>query len=49
MYGYLAFWFFVGLVIARRIVHSPVGAILRAIRDNPLRAAAVGHDIHATS
>jgi len=47
MYVYLAFWFFVGLVIARRIVHSPVGAILRAIRDNPLRAAAVGHNIQA--
>jgi branched-chain amino acid transport system permease protein len=47
MYGYLAFWFFIGFVIARRIVHSPVGAILRAIRDNPLRAAALGHNIHA--
>ena len=47
MYGYLAVWFFVGLVIARRIVHSPVGAVLRAIRDNPLRAAAVGHNIRA--
>ncbi len=46
MYGFLAFWFFVGFVIARRIVRSPVGAVLRAIRDNPLRAAAVGHDIH---
>src|SRR5262249_56877529 len=33
-------------VIALRIVRSPVGAVLRAIRDNPLRAAAVGHDIH---
>ena len=47
MYVYLAFWFFIGLVIARRIVHSPVGAILRAIRDNPLRAAALGHNIQA--
>src|SRR5579863_1514257 len=47
MYGYLAFWFFVGLVIARRIVQSPVGAILLAIRDNPQRAAALGHNIHA--
>ena len=45
MYAFLAFWFFVGAVIALRIVRSPVGAILRAIRDNPLRAAAVGHDI----
>jgi branched-chain amino acid transport system permease protein len=46
LYAYLAFWFFVGLVIALRIMRSPVGAVLRAIRDNPLRAAAVGHNIH---
>src|SRR5262245_11015622 len=46
LYTYLAFWFFIGIVIALRIVRSPVGAILRAIRDNPLRAAAVGHSIH---
>jgi branched-chain amino acid transport system ATP-binding protein/branched-chain amino acid transport system permease protein len=46
LYWFLAFWYFVGLVIALRIVRSPVGAILRAIRDNPLRAAAVGHNIH---
>src|SRR5262249_19495850 len=46
LYAYLAFWFFVGIVIALRIMRSPIGAVLRAIRDNPLRAAAVGHDIH---
>ena len=46
MYSFLAFWYFVGLVIALRIVRSPVGAVLSAIRDNPLRAAAVGHNIH---
>jgi len=46
MYVFLAFWYFVGLVIALRIVRSPVGAILSAIRDNPLRAAALGHNIH---
>ena len=46
IYVFLAFWFFVGLVIALRIVRSPIGVVLRAIRDNPLRAAAVGHDIH---
>ena len=46
LYTFLAFWYFVGIVIALRIVRSPVGAILRAIRDNPLRAAAVGHNIH---
>jgi branched-chain amino acid transport system permease protein len=45
MYIFLAFWYFVGLVIALRIVRSPVGAILSALRDNPLRAAALGHNI----
>jgi len=46
MYTFLAFWYFVGIVLALRIVRSPVGAVLSAIRDNPLRAAAVGHNIH---
>jgi branched-chain amino acid transport system permease protein len=46
MYAFLAFWYFVGIVVALRIVRSPVGAILSAIRDNPLRAAALGHNIH---
>jgi branched-chain amino acid transport system permease protein len=46
MYSFLAFWYFVGFVIAMRIVRSPVGAVLSAIRENPLRAAAVGHNIH---
>ena len=46
LYAFLAFWYFVGIVIALRIVRSPVGAVLSAIRDNPLRAAAVGHNIH---
>ncbi|HEY1453461.1 MAG TPA: branched-chain amino acid ABC transporter ATP-binding protein/permease [Roseiarcus sp.] len=46
MYAFLAFWYFVGLVIALRIVRSPVGAILSALRDNPLRASALGHSIH---
>jgi branched-chain amino acid transport system permease protein len=47
LYIFLAFWYFIGMVLALRIVRSPVGAVLRAIRDNPLRAAAVGHNIHA--
>lgn len=46
MYAYLASWYFIGIVIALRIVRSPVGAVLRAIRENPLRAQAVGHNIH---
>ena len=47
LYPFLAFCYFIGIVIALRIVRSPVGAILSAIRENPLRAAAVGHDIHS--
>ena len=46
MYGFFAFWYFIGLVVALRIVRSPVGLVLRAIRENPLRAQALGHDIH---
>ncbi|MBN9042034.1 MAG: branched-chain amino acid ABC transporter permease/ATP-binding protein [Rhizobiales bacterium 62-47] len=46
LYIFLAFWYFIGIVIALRIIRSPVGAVLRAIRDNPLRATAVGHNIH---
>ncbi|MBN9600461.1 MAG: branched-chain amino acid ABC transporter ATP-binding protein/permease [Afipia sp.] len=46
LYGFLAFWYFIGIVIGLRIIRSPVGAVLRAIRDNPLRASAVGHNIH---
>jgi len=32
--------------IALRIVRSPVGAVFRTIRENPLRAKAVGHSVH---
>ncbi|HWD60662.1 MAG TPA: branched-chain amino acid ABC transporter ATP-binding protein/permease [Stellaceae bacterium] len=45
MYGFLAVCYFVGIVVALRIMRSPVGAILVAIRDNPLRARAVGHRV----
>jgi branched-chain amino acid transport system permease protein len=47
LYIFLAFCYFVGIVIALRIVRSPVGSVLSAIRDNPLRAAAVGHNIQS--
>lgn len=47
LYQYLAVCYFVGIVVALRIVRSPVGTILRAIRENPLRAAAVGHNIYS--
>jgi branched-chain amino acid transport system permease protein len=47
LYPFLALCFFIGIVLALRIVRSPVGAIFSAIRENPLRAAALGHNIHA--
>lgn len=46
LYQFLAVCYFIGVVIALRIVRSPVGAVFSAIRDNPLRATAVGHNIH---
>jgi branched-chain amino acid transport system permease protein len=46
LYQFLAVCYFVGIVIALRIVNSPVGAVLSAIRENPLRAQAVGHNVH---
>ncbi|HKO68061.1 MAG TPA: branched-chain amino acid ABC transporter ATP-binding protein/permease [Burkholderiaceae bacterium] len=46
LYPFLGFCYFVGIVLALRIVRSPVGAVLSAIRENPLRAAAVGHNVH---
>src|SRR6185437_11065322 len=46
LYIFIALCYFIGIVIALRIVRSPVGTILSAIRDNPLRATAVGHNIH---
>ena len=45
MYSFLAICFLIGMIIARRIIHSPVGAIFMAIRDNPIRARAVGHSV----
>jgi branched-chain amino acid transport system permease protein len=47
LYWFLALCYFIGIVIALRIVRSPIGAVLSAIRDNPLRAAAVGHSVHS--
>jgi branched-chain amino acid transport system permease protein len=47
LYGKVGFIYclavlFVLFLLARRIVHSPFGLSLRAIRNNPLRAAAIG-------
>jgi branched-chain amino acid transport system permease protein len=35
-----------GLLLAWRIVHSPFGRVLVAIRDNPARARALGYPVH---
>ncbi len=45
MYWLLAVIFFLGFWFALRVIGSPFGAVLRSIRDNEPRAAAVGHDV----
>ena len=45
MYVLLAVVFLLGFWLAHRIVRSPFGAVLRAIRENDARASAVGHDV----
>lgn len=47
MYVFLAVCFLIGMMIARRIIMSPVGTILMAIRDNPVRARALGHAVES--
>lgn len=47
MYVLFAVIFFGGYVLARRIVRSPVGAILLAIKENTARVAMLGHNVPA--
>nr|WP_244499848.1 branched-chain amino acid ABC transporter ATP-binding protein/permease [Tardiphaga robiniae] len=47
MYVLFALIFFLGYVLARRIVGSPVGAILLAIKENTGRVAMLGHNVPA--
>jgi branched-chain amino acid transport system permease protein len=47
LYGKTGFFYalavlFILFLVARRVVHSPFGLSLRAIKNNPLRAAAIG-------
>jgi branched-chain amino acid transport system permease protein len=47
LYGQIAAWYsllvlLLFFLLARRLVHSPFGATLMAVRDNPLRAMAIG-------
>ncbi|MDE2333640.1 MAG: hypothetical protein KGK10_03800, partial [Rhodospirillales bacterium] len=47
LYWLLAFLFLAGFVLARRILHSPFGTVLRAIKQNTARAGMVGHSVGA--
>jgi branched-chain amino acid transport system permease protein len=44
-YCFVAALFLAALWLMRRIVESPLGRILQAIRENPVRAEAVGYDV----
>jgi branched-chain amino acid transport system ATP-binding protein/branched-chain amino acid transport system permease protein len=44
-YELIAGFFFIGFVFARFVILSPVGSVLTAIRQNPDRSAALGHDV----
>jgi branched-chain amino acid transport system permease protein len=46
-YAYSLTTLFVLMLLARRVVHSPFGLSLMAIRRNPLRAGALGVPVHA--
>ncbi|AUC98297.1 branched-chain amino acid ABC transporter permease [Bradyrhizobium sp. SK17] len=51
MFGKTGFFYslivlFILFLLARRVVHSPFGLSLRAIRNNPLRAAAIGMPVN---
>jgi branched-chain amino acid transport system permease protein len=46
-YAYSLAVLIVVLLVARRLVHSPFGVSLQALRDNPLRASAIGLSVHA--
>jgi branched-chain amino acid transport system permease protein len=45
LFGFIAAFFFIGYVIAHRIVLSPFGHVLTALRDNSPRALATGHSV----
>jgi branched-chain amino acid transport system permease protein len=44
-YIFTAIIFVLALIVMKKIVDSPTGRVLQAIRDNPERAAATGHDV----
>ena len=44
-YGFVSLLFLASLWVMKRIVESPLGTILQAIRENEVRAEAVGYDV----
>ena len=46
-YAYCLAVLFVLFLLARRVTASPFGLSLRSLKDNPLRAAAIGIPVHA--
>jgi len=44
-YAFVSIFFLASLWAMKRIVESPIGKILQAIRENEVRAAAVGYDV----
>ncbi|MDE2626535.1 MAG: branched-chain amino acid ABC transporter permease [Burkholderiales bacterium] len=46
-YAYSLAVLVVGLLVARRLVHSPFGVSLQALRDNRLRASSIGLGVNA--
>jgi len=46
-YQLVAGFYFAGFVFARFVMLSPVGSVLTAVRQNPERSAALGHDVRA--
>lgn len=46
MYYFVAVLFFLGYLLARRVVASPVGRMMMAVRDNEERAKATGNATH---
>ena len=45
MYGTVMVVFFAGFLLIYRVIHSPFGQVLKAIRENEQRAISLGYDI----
>ena len=45
MYAFVLIVFLVGFAIIYRVIHSPFGAVLTAIRENELRATSLGYNV----